>query len=264
MEKNGKVRKYLPLLGSLFTLALVLLRIAYKSPGEEPAVLVEALPVIGFDVPHHGELLRLVPPRPDPIRDAYAEEELRADVIAFFGLLTGSEELAAPILENALRFEIAPALAFALSWEESRYNPRALNRRNRNKTSDRGLFQLNSASFPKLTEEQFYDPGINAYYGLAHLRWCLDNGDSEVAGLAMYNAGTTRVRFEGTPKNTLDYVSRIQESRRKIEELFQYEYRRLAALREAEELLLEELAAESGQEEERGFQLALLAPLGRR
>jgi soluble lytic murein transglycosylase-like protein len=42
------------------------------------------------------------------------------------------------------------------------------------------LFQLNSRSFPKLSEREFFDPDLNARYGIAHLRWCLDLGGTEV------------------------------------------------------------------------------------
>jgi hypothetical protein len=55
------------------------------------------------------------------------------------------------------------------------------------------------------------------------LRWCLDLGGSEVSGLAMYNAGTNRVRAGGTPKSTLDYVSRILAFRDGLDELFEKE-----------------------------------------
>jgi hypothetical protein len=41
----------------------------------------------------------------------------------------------------------------------------------------------------------------------------------------MYNAGTGRVRFQGTPKNTLDYIHRILERQRRIERAFQAEAR---------------------------------------
>jgi hypothetical protein len=141
-------------------------------------------------------------------------------VRAFFGMLIHSEDLAEILLSNARVYRINPALAFALCWEESRYNPRAVNRWNSDQTVDRGLFQLNSDSFPNLTEEEFFDPRVNAYYGMAHLRWCLDTGGTEVSGLAMYNAGIGRVRSRGAPKSTLDYISRILENRRKIEDLF--------------------------------------------
>jgi soluble lytic murein transglycosylase-like protein len=99
-----------------------------------------------------------------------------------------------------------------------------VNRRNRNRSVDRGLFQLNDGSFPKLTETDFFNPRVNAYYGMAHLRWCLDFGGSEVAGLAMYNAGVNRVNGGTTPRQTLDHVARIMEFRKGIEALFQLEY----------------------------------------
>ncbi|MDR2618779.1 MAG: lytic transglycosylase domain-containing protein [Treponema sp.] len=189
----------------------------------------------------------------DPILEAYRDAASRDRVVDFFRNLTGSRELSAVVLANADSFDIAPALAFALCWEESRYDSKAVNRRNRNLTVDRGLFQLNNASFPGLAEQDFFNPSINAWYGLSHLRWCLDNAGTEVAGLAMYNAGTGRVRSGGTPKNTLDYISRILRRQRKIEELFLAES--ISAIVEAEN---------SEPEKTAGIRLNLLAPLGKR
>ena len=162
--------------------------------------------------------------QPDGILRYYRNEANRLEVTAFFSALVQSEEIAASILVNADRFDIPPSLAFALCWGESRFNPGAVNRANRNRTVDRGLFQLNNESFPKLREADFFNPGVNAYYGMAHLRWCLDFGGSEVAGLAMYNAGANRVNAGTTPRHTLDHVSRILEFRSGIESLFQVEY----------------------------------------
>jgi hypothetical protein len=188
----------------------------------------------------------------DGILEAYRNEITRDQVVTFFEAITGSRELAAVVLANAAAFDISPALAFSLCWEESQYKPRAVNKKNRNLSIDRGLFQLNNASFPNLAEEDFYNPSINAWYGLSHLRWCLDNAGTEVAGLAMYNAGTGRVRSGGTPKNTLDYISRILKRQQRIEDLFLSESLKLAAVQEAE---AKEAAA---------FRLSLLAPLGGR
>jgi hypothetical protein len=162
--------------------------------------------------------------QPDRILYYYRNEANRLEVIAFFSALVQSEEIAASILVNADKFDIPPSLAFALCWGESRFKPQAVNRANRNRTIDRGLFQLNNESFPKLKEADFFNPGVNAYYGMAHLRWCLDFGGSEVAGLAMYNAGANRVNAGTTPRHTLDHVSRILEFRNGIESLFQVEY----------------------------------------
>jgi soluble lytic murein transglycosylase-like protein len=161
---------------------------------------------------------------PDLILHYYRNGANRLEVITFFSALVQSEEIAASILLNADKFDIPPSLAFALCWGESRFNPLAVNRTNRNRTIDRGLFQLNDESFPRLKEADFFNPAVNAHYGLAHLRWCLDVGGSEVTGLAMYNAGTNRVKAGTTPRHTLDHISRILAFRNGIESLFQAEY----------------------------------------
>lgn len=157
----------------------------------------------------------------DVILTLYRDPASKESVLAFFQAITNSRQIAEVILKYADEFELSPSLVFALAWEESHYNPRAVNK---NKASiDRGLFQLNSKSFTNLKEAEFFDPEVNARYGIAHLRWCLDLAGSDVAGLAMYNAGTTRVRSDNTPKRTLDYIARIQGFQSGIEQLFQQE-----------------------------------------
>jgi hypothetical protein len=162
----------------------------------------------------------------DFVMDSYRDPETREWVIGFFEKICGSPKVAQAILEGAERYSISPSLAFALSWEESRFDSRAVNRKNRDASIDRGLFQLNNRSFPKLGDAEFFDPWQNAFYGMAHLRVCLDIGGSEIAALAMYNAGTGRVRSGGTPRQTLDYTARILSSRRKIDKAFLEEWTR--------------------------------------
>jgi hypothetical protein len=159
--------------------------------------------------------------RADIVLAAWQDYSSRDHVLEFFSSLCGSLETAQSILVNAEYFDISPSLAFALCWEESRYKPAAINRRNNDHSIDRGLFQLNSRSFPKLSEEDIFKPGVNAWYGLGHLRWCLDTGGSELVALAMYNAGAGRVNSGGTPRRTLDYAVRILENRSRIEACFQ-------------------------------------------
>jgi len=187
----------------------------------------------------------------DLILASYRDPALQDKVLNFFEAISGSSNIAAAILENASKFDIAPALAFSLCAEESAYNPQAFNR-NKNETVDRGLFQLNSASFPYLKVVEFYDPALNAWYGIAHLRWCMDTAGTEVAALAMYNAGMTRVHSGGTPKQTLDYISRILQRQKKIESLFVIEYQNMIKPESV-------LAAEREP-----FRLSLLMPLGGR
>jgi hypothetical protein len=197
-----------------------------ERPKTEPSLNISLSAVSEFPVPafnHHSR------EQEDDILTAYRNEVQQQWVIAFFaGILkpagyfpgTTTTEMAAAILSNASAFNISPSLAFALCWAESQFNPMAVNRANRDGSVDRGLFQLNNRSFPKLKEADFFNPSVNAYYGMTHLRWCLDAGGSVVAGLAMYNAGTGRVKAEGAPKRTLDYVSYILEFQRKIEDAF--------------------------------------------
>jgi hypothetical protein len=160
------------------------------------------------------------PRRVDFIQEVYRNPETQEWAAGFFERICGSPTVAQAVLEGAERYSISPSLAFALCWEESRFYPQAVNRKNRDGSVDRGLFQLNSRSFPNLTEAEFFNCRTNAFYGMAHLRICIDTGGSELSAVAMYNAGTGRVRSGGTPYQTLNYAERIFSSCRKIEAVF--------------------------------------------
>ncbi len=155
----------------------------------------------------------------DAISASYGDPLLRESVLTFFSSITKSRPIAQAILDNAAEYSVPPSLAFALAYEESQFNPRAINRNA--ESVDRGLFQLNSKSFPNMTIEQFYDPALNARKGVAHLAYCLEEGGNEVAALAIYNAGYGRVSKGGTPRRTLDYISRITKYASNLESLFE-------------------------------------------
>jgi soluble lytic murein transglycosylase-like protein len=126
--------------------------------------------------------------------------------------------VAQAILDNAKKFGVRTSLAFALALEESDFKVDAVNKNGR--SVDRGLFQLNSKSYPGLEIADFYDPSINARYGIAHLKGCLAQAGNEVAALAMYNAGDGSVERGATPKKTLNYISRILVYESNISSLF--------------------------------------------
>ncbi len=152
----------------------------------------------------------------------YRDTHTRSTVEWFYSNVAGNYDIAKAILMNADRYDIPLSLAFSLAWTESSYQPHAVNS-NSNSSVDRGLFQLNNKSFPKLTEADFFDPDTSAKYGMSHLRFCLDTAGNEIAALAMYNAGTSKVRNNGTPQQTLNYVSRIISYRNSLDELFNSE-----------------------------------------
>jgi len=157
---------------------------------------------------------------PDSILEYYRNPEYKEWVTEFFTAICSNAEIARAILDSCDIFDIPPALAFALCWEESRFNPNAINKKNRDGSVDRGLFQLNNKSFPNLDILSFYDIKINARYGVSHMRNCMNSSGNEISALAMYNAGTGRVRSTGAPEVTLNYTSRILGNRRKLETRF--------------------------------------------
>ena len=136
-------------------------------------------------------------------------------IVNYLDQLTGSTKITDIILRNASINDIPVSLAFSLAFAESSYNPNAVNS-NAN-SIDRGLFQLNSKSFPQLVEIDFFDPEINAKHGLAYLAKSIKKGGNEIVGLAMYNAGSGRVTGRGTPKMTLDYISKIMDYKKEID-----------------------------------------------
>jgi len=157
---------------------------------------------------------------PDPILGYYRNPEYQSWVIDFITGICSNPEIAQAILAHCDYYQVPPALALALCWEESRFFPGAVNRSNRDGSIDRGLFQLNDRSFPNLQLAEFFNIYTNTRHGIAHLRFCLDTGGTEVSALAMYNAGTGRVRSTGAPYVTLNYISRILDNRQKIESRF--------------------------------------------
>ncbi|MDR2942923.1 MAG: lytic transglycosylase domain-containing protein [Treponema sp.] len=173
------------------------------------------------ELPEDGNFFLAVTERgQDPVMEYYHSSEYKNWVIDFFTDICSSREIAQVILQNSDEFEVPASLAFALCWEESRFNPRAVSRPNRDGSIDRGLFQLNNRSFPDLDTPAFFNVQYNARYGISHLRYCLDFGGSEVSALAMYNAGAGRVTSTGAPNVTLNYISRILENKSKIESRF--------------------------------------------
>jgi soluble lytic murein transglycosylase-like protein len=137
----------------------------------------------------------------------YRNPLTRNHVVRYLDQLTGSPKITDIILRNASNNDIPVSLAFSLAFAESSYKPNAVN--SNSSSIDRGLFQLNSKSFPHLVEKDFFDPEINAKHGLAYLAKSIKLGGNEIVGLAMYNAGRGRVTGNGTPKMTLDYISKI-------------------------------------------------------
>ena len=198
------------------SLPVIAVSFTEEAPKKEVPFFVEDVTVsFGIEVVDFGKQL-------DVGLELYRALPTRTAVEWFYTNVTGDMDVALAILREADKNNIPLSLAFSLAYTESRYKPRALNK-NTNASIDRGVFQLNNKSFPALVEADFYDPYVSAKYGLSHLRFCLDTAGNEVSALAMYNAGTNRVRNNGTPQTTLNYISKIQTYRQGLDNLFESE-----------------------------------------
>lgn len=151
----------------------------------------------------------------DPGLALFRNPVTKETTVRFFENLTGNKKIADIILIYADQNDVPLNLAFSLAWAESGFYPSAVNK---NYSSvDRGLFQLNNLSFPHLKEEDFFNPGVNAKYGLAYLKNCLSMGGNYIVALAMYNAGSYRVEANGTPRGTLDYIAKILDYMERVD-----------------------------------------------
>lgn len=149
----------------------------------------------------------------------YDDQLFRDRIVSYYSGITGSYEIAESVLRHAHDNDISFGLAFSLMWAESRFDPEAYNR---NSISiDRGLYQLNSESFPELSRDDFYAIETNVSNGLSYLRYCLNLGENEIVALAIYNAGHGRVSGRGAPLMTLEYISKILEYKSELERDFE-------------------------------------------
>ncbi|MBN1797049.1 MAG: transglycosylase SLT domain-containing protein [Spirochaetales bacterium] len=146
----------------------------------------------------------------------YRNEVTQKILISYYTKITRSELITRTILKYADMYNISPALAFALCSRESGFDINAQNI-NKDESIDRGLFQLNSKSFPELSEDDFFSVETNTLFGLKYLKYCLEQGNNEIVALSMYNAGEGRISSKGAPLLTLNYVARVLDYKERIE-----------------------------------------------
>lgn len=102
-------------------------------------------------------------------------------------------------------YGIDPKLALSVAQIESGLNPNAIS-----STSDYGVFQLNSNSFPEYSKAQLLDPNINIIVGINYLvkmkKECKFKDNNE--WLACYNLGKKKANKIHYPK-LWPYVKKI-------------------------------------------------------
>ena len=116
-------------------------------------------------------------------------------------------------------YSIDPDYLRAIAWQESRYNPRAVNTNvtsnGKPGSSDYGLMQINSVTmrglqkeYPGLNRDKLMsDPCLNIYIGAMLLRRNFNQYGTNWLAVGMYNAGMKNIPV--TIKNRYNYAMLI-------------------------------------------------------
>ncbi len=162
-----------------------------------------------FQTPMVGETVSL---------SLYRNIETSGIVLKYFTKLTQNSEVALAILTACDENNLSPIIAFSLAKKESHFLPKALGRNIG--SLDRGLFQLNSISYPDLPASAAFNPWINSRLGVSHIKSSVVLAGSLEKGLAAYNAGFSRVKQNLIPNSTRLYVVKIMGFIKEMEEDF--------------------------------------------
>lgn len=137
--------------------------------------------------------------------------------LGFYSQLAQSSEIATHIISQCIKYGVPIDLAFAIAAYESGFNPEAINR-NVNKDGyiisiDRGLFQLNSKTFPNV---DWFNPKENATYGIKYLKERYDVAGSWEGAVLLYNAGL----YVNVAQRSFIYMKKVLLIERLLDEEF--------------------------------------------
>lgn len=151
----------------------------------------------------------------DALLSVYREEGLRPLLIEYYTSLTQNRDVALAILDACDELDLNPSLGFALAWNESQFDPKAVN--HNPTTVDRGLFQLNSRTFSRLDRRTVFDPRTNAVLGLSYYKKALEKLGTEEKALGYYNAGIGLLTNRALPRSTVAYIQRVLADRDRMD-----------------------------------------------
>lgn len=118
-----------------------------------------------------------------------------------------------PCWEAAARYHgIDPWLLYAIGYTESRHNPNAINRANKNSTRDVGLMQINSSWLPTLrqygiSEANLYNACASTYIGAWIMAKNFKRYGYSWEAIAAYNVGS--LNTPGRQKVGRAYAERV-------------------------------------------------------
>jgi len=101
------------------------------------------------------------------------------------------------------RYRLDPKLLLAISLHESSCRVTAINKKNRNKSIDVGLMQVNSWWFPQVKKytpnlNNLYDPRFNIHVGAWIFKQCTNRFSNTAQAIDCYNKGAPRAKKTST------------------------------------------------------------------
>lgn len=153
-----------------------------------------------------------------PIEQLYFEPITQPLVENFFLQLTKSQEITDTVLLYSVKKQLSISTVFSLVFVESSFSPTAVNY---NRTSsDFGLFQLNSRTFKHLSKTELLRLDTNVDMGTSYLQYAFRLSSDPQMALAIYNAGPRRPLRGKTPESTKQYVGRILQYEKTLQQEF--------------------------------------------
>lgn len=188
-------------------------------------LIATSMALIYFGKPQASELLTetITNVRREYVYDEYAyrlgineilssDRDLYFNAIGHFTNITRNSKIAETILDAALSNNVPVNVAFAIAWQESRFNSQAINE-NGNGTIDNGLFQIN----------EYYHPAVDAHdiveashYAMEYLNIQYRRFDSWDIAIVLYNAGNV----ENLSDHSMRYLASVLEKENEYNERF--------------------------------------------
>jgi hypothetical protein len=181
----------------------------------EPILILKRLILLAATLALAGCVTPRVAAPQDALLALYRNDRLKPLVTEYYSHLTQDRSVAVAILETCDSLGIDPSLAFAIAWNESHFDPRAVSYNPT--TIDRGLFQLNSATFSELDRKAVFDPKSNAVHGLSYYKMAYDKLGTEEKALGYYNSGIGLVSQRPYPRSTQAYIKRVMADREQMD-----------------------------------------------
>lgn len=122
-------------------------------------------------------------------------------------------------IEAGKNFNIDPKLLWVIAYKESRHNPEAVSKKNKNGTYDIGIMQINSAHLPYLkknyniSKQDLFNARTNIYVGAMILKKCLNKHGKTINGITCYNGRITNNPYGA---DVLRIMKEMDEKHKKI------------------------------------------------